>query len=121
MKYLAAAGKNVSEGTSAYVIAISKEERDDPINRTRHARRTQELRYALDHECGGDVSEQPDLPGAVQPLDRELVYRPIDSLHVPRIRPAGRLCGHLCLRAARSQLRAFVIHGCDRRAGRLEE
>ena len=43
----------------------------------------------------------PPLSGALQSLDRELVYRPDDSLHVPRAWANRRLCGHLCLWIAR--------------------
>jgi len=88
-----------------------------------HARRSEQLRHAVDHQRRGDVSRPSALPGPVQPVDRELVHRPDDPLHVPRDGRVVRVRGDLCLWRTRPELLAADLHGrrrCTRRIAQAD-
>ena len=51
--------------------------------------------------------------GLYNPLDGELVYRPIYPLYVSRIGSARWICGHMRVWIARPQLLTFDLYGCN--------
>ena len=57
-------------------------------------------RHADHHQRRRDVPEEPALPRALQPVDRELVHRHLDPLHLPGDEANRRVRGHLHLRPA---------------------
>ena len=109
-------------GRCVRCVSVQEDQaRNDDCKRRPFCRAAQD-RHADHHQRGGDLSEEPAVPRPLQSVDRELVHRHLDPLHVSGAGADRRLRRDLRVRHARSELlRPALLHGRGRCARRDEE